>query len=80
MPNVVAVVLIALLFGFAKADRADATPLKQAALSVIAMVGYEIAQIWMPGRTFDLNDVIASVIGGLVALALLEIAYRSTAS
>src|SRR5882757_4528613 len=80
MPNCVAVVLTALLFGFVHADRADATPFKLTAMSMIVMVGYEVAQIWMPGRTFDLNDIAASVIGGFIVFPLLEIAHRLTAS
>jgi len=80
MPNCVAVVLTALLFGFVHADRADSTPFKLTAMSMIVMVGYEVAQIWMPGRTFDLNDIAASVIGGFIVFPLLRIAHRLTAS
>ncbi|QNA86193.1 VanZ family protein [Sphingomonas sp. So64.6b] len=42
------------------------------------MTAYEVAQIWMPGRTFDPSDLVASLIGGMVAYPLLSIPYRLT--
>lgn len=32
---------------------------------VAGLTLYEVFQLWMPGRTFDLKDVIASVLGGV---------------
>jgi len=33
----------------------------------MAMVLYEIVQIWMPRRTYDWNDIFASFLGAIVA-------------
>jgi VanZ family protein len=77
-PNVVAVILTALIFAVVKGHMADATPLRLVASSVVAMTAYEIAQIWMPGRTFDPLDLVATLIGGMVAYPLLSIPYRLT--
>lgn len=34
------------------------------------MTVYEIAQIWMPSRTFDLNDIAASFVGAVFGIML----------
>jgi len=78
-PNAVAVVLLASIFAVAKGRARDATPFRLAVISTLSMVAYEIAQIWMPGRTFDPFDLIASLIGGVIAFLLLVIPYRLTA-
>ncbi len=78
-PNVVAVILIALVFAVVKGHTADATPSKLVTGSVVAMAAYEVAQIWMPGRTFDPLDLGATLIGGIMAYPLLSIPYRLTA-
>jgi hypothetical protein len=31
---------------------------------------YEFTQRWLPGSTFDINDIIASIMGGLIALVI----------
>lgn len=77
-PNVVAVILIALILAVVKGQAVDATPSRLIAGSVVAMAAYEVAQIWMPGRTFDPFDLIASLIGGVIAYPLLSIPYRLT--
>ena len=76
-PDAVAVVFTALLFAVVRQD-AGATPLKLTAMSVLVMGVYEIAQFWIPGRTFDPYDLIAAAIGGVIALPLLTIPYHLT--
>jgi len=78
-PNVVAVVLLALIFAVVQGQARNATPVRLALTSTLSMVAYEIAQIWMPGRTFDWCDLVASLLGGVIACALLTIAWRLTA-
>jgi hypothetical protein len=36
-------------------------------------VGYELAQRWLPGSTSDPKDIVASLIGGVIALVLLRL-------
>lgn len=47
---------------------------------VAGLVVYELAQPFMPGRVFDVNDIIASVLGGLVGYAWALAINKSTAS
>lgn len=37
--------------------------MKAAGGAGLGMVGYEVLQLWMPGRTFDVNDIVAAVLG-----------------
>lgn len=32
---------------------------------VAGLTLYEVFQLWMPGRTFDVKDVVASILGGV---------------
>ena len=38
--------------------------------TAIGLCMYELAQVWIPNRTFDWSDVGATVAGGLAALLL----------
>ncbi|WP_414647260.1 VanZ family protein [Chitinophaga sp.] len=41
-------------------------------ISIVAgLILYEIAQIWIPGRVFDFKDIIASLIGGVIAYGII---------
>ena len=70
LPNFVAVLLLALLYVLVKGDRPDSSPLKLTAMAVGAMIFYELVQPLIPGRVFDFNDIIASIIGGLFTYAI----------
>ena len=30
---------------------------------LLALIAYEVAQLWMPSRTFDVADIVASILG-----------------
>ena len=54
---------------------------RQEALIVIAVVtigyvGYEFVQLYLPGSTFDLKDVVASIVGGTLSLLLFVVIYK----
>src|SRR5262245_38917912 len=40
------------------------------ALVLVGLCGYEAAQLWLPRRTFDTDDLLASGAGALVALVV----------
>ncbi|MGN8037495.1 VanZ family protein [Chitinophaga sp. 22321] len=42
-----------------------------------AMILYEICQLWMPQRTFDLKDIVASVLGGLFSYLVFRLVNSS---
>jgi len=78
LPNFITVVLISLIFNLIKSDKKDGTPLKMSAMGTAAMVFYEFIQTFIQGRTFDWNDVIASLLGGLFVYTLLLITQLLT--
>lgn len=51
---------------------------------VVALCGFsaliEVAQLWIPGRTFDWKDIVASVAGVLIAWPFAWVARRFLAS
>jgi hypothetical protein len=69
IPNFVAVVLISLIYAVIKND----SPIKTSAMACLIMVLYEFAQPIIQGRTFDLFDIAASLIGGIFVFCLLSI-------
>ncbi|MGF6848197.1 glycopeptide antibiotics resistance protein [Chitinophaga sp. W3I9] len=44
---------------------------------VAGLTLYEVCQLWMPGRTFDVKDVIASVIGGTFSYLVFRIVNKA---
>jgi hypothetical protein len=76
LPNFMSAALVALIFGLMNANKADAGPSKPALMSVVALGSYELAQLAIPGRTFDAFDLVATVIGAGIAFALLLLAHR----
>jgi membrane protease YdiL (CAAX protease family) len=69
IPNFVAVVLISLIYTVIKND----SPIRTCTLACLIMVLYEFAQPIIQGRTFDLFDIAASLIGGIFVFCLLSI-------
>ena len=76
LPNCIVAVLAALTFGLVKASDPDTGPSKPAIMSVLALIGYEAAQLVIPGRTFDWFDLLATLIGGIISFVLLHLAQR----
>ena len=79
-PNIVAVVLISLIYASVKANDANSTPVRLALMGTATMAFYEVAQLWIPERTFDVFDLLASFVGGFIALAILLIVFRTTSN
>lgn len=74
IPNFVAVVLATLIYVVIKGE--NESPLRMSLMGCFIMVLYEVAQPLMEGRTFDVFDIVASIIGGLFVFCLLTIVDR----
>ncbi|MFD2872470.1 VanZ family protein [Mucilaginibacter ximonensis] len=70
LPNFTAALLFIFGYGLIKYPLTMRQTMWSAVFAVMGLVLYEFAQIWMPGRVFDWNDIIASVVGGLVAVGI----------
>jgi len=76
LPNFTAVLLLVFGYGLIKRPLTKSEALRSVAAIAAGLVLYEIAQIWMPGRVFDWADIAASLAGGLLAAALIQLIYR----
>ena len=65
LPNFLAAILLSLVVAIVKPPISRSDSLRPAVTAVSALVLYEIAQIWMPHRTFDWYDIAATLLGGL---------------
>lgn len=48
-----------------------------ASIPIIAMLGYEVLQLWLPWATFETRDIIWTFVGGLLAGVINRFAYDS---
>lgn len=71
LPNFLAVILFSFLFSIIEYKKAIATPLRQSIKATISMVIYEFVQFLIPGRTFDIQDIAASILGGIFSYLFL---------
>jgi len=69
--NFIAVVLITLIYTVIKGE--NESSLKMSSMGCCIMVLYELAQPLIAGRTFDVFDIVASLMGGLFVFCLLTI-------
>ena len=74
LPNALAPLILA--FGYMAIKGAE-RPARTIAALVLGLVLYECVQPLMPGRTFDVNDIAASVLGGAVASLVVALVERS---
>ena len=70
LPNFLAVLIPFFVYSVLKYPMSLAESLKATAAFVIAMILYELAQPFMEHRTFDVIDILASVLGGVVCCAV----------
>ena len=73
LPNFLAVLVFSVAYTVIKPPANARTILGTITTVVIGLVLYEIAQIWMPHRTFDWNDIAATVLGGIFAWMVLAL-------
>ncbi|QNK63390.1 VanZ family protein [Pedobacter sp. PAMC26386] len=71
LSNFIAVLLLSFLFTFIKDKEDNITLFRTATTATMSMVLYEFVQIFIPGRVFDIQDILASVLGGIFAYLLL---------
>lgn len=64
LPNLLAPIILVLTYTLLKDITDKAVLLKSTFSLVIGLIIYEIMQLFMPSRTFDHKDIIASIIGG----------------
>jgi hypothetical protein len=76
LPNFLAVLVFSLAYTVIKPPQGSRQIIQTIATVVIGLTLYEIAQIWMPHRTFDWNDIAATLLGGLASWLLLAIPWQ----
>jgi hypothetical protein len=73
LPNFLAVLVFGVAVVLVKPPQDGKSVLRPIAAIVTGLSLYEIAQIWMPNRTFDWNDLFATILGGIVCWLLLAL-------
>ena len=70
LPNFVCASMIPIAIFLSRRTIQFRDTLWMAAFSAMMLVAYEIAQLWMPRRTFDWNDIWATVAGATFSICL----------
>ncbi len=73
LPNFLSVVIFSLAIVFLRHPQGYRDVIRAIVSIVIGLMLYEVAQIWMPHRTFDWNDIAATLLGGIFTSMLLLI-------
>jgi glycopeptide antibiotics resistance protein len=76
LPNFLAVVILFLGYMVIKFPVDDQKIISLIFAFAMGLTLYEVCQLWMPGRTFDVKDVIASVIGGIFSYLIFRIVNK----
>lgn len=80
-PNFAVVLGTTLLLFVTTSEMPFADYIKFALVTAVGMMAYEFAQIWMPARTFDVLDILASFAGALVSVCLARVmSYRNASA
>ncbi|WP_436491343.1 VanZ family protein [Chitinophaga sp. ARDCPP14] len=77
LPNFLAVVVFFLGYMVIRFPVDDRKVVSLIFSLVAGLTLYEVCQLWMPGRTFDVKDVIASVIGGTFSYLVFRIVNKA---
>ena len=76
LPNFLAVVVFSLAIMTLRLPGSSRDILRTVLSVVLGLTLYEVAQIWMPHRVFDWNDIAASLLGGIFTWLLLLIPLK----
>lgn len=75
IPNIYAVIITCALIGAAY----NKHQIKNVVDVTIGLIGYEVLQLWLPERTFDLWDIAACVVGLLCYLVMARLFFQWSA-
>ena len=70
LPNFLAVVVFSLAIMTLRLPGSSRDILRTVLSVVLGLTLYEVAQIWMPHRVFDWNDIAATLLGGVFSWLL----------
>lgn len=70
LPNFTATLLFIFGIGVFKYPQNMRQTIGSAMAVALGLILYEFAQIWIPGRVFDWADIVATVVGALVAVGI----------
>ncbi|MGO4293074.1 VanZ family protein [Chitinophaga sp. RAB17] len=73
LPNFLAVVVLFLGYSVIKFPLDERKTISTIVSVVVGLSLYELCQLWMPQRTFDIKDVVASVLGGAFSYLIFRI-------
>ena len=79
LPNFLGVVILSFAYISFKYPCAVQQIFKSISVITLGLVLYEFAQIFMPQRVFDFNDIAASIVGGLFCALLIFLVDKLTA-
>ncbi len=71
LPNFLAAMLSIFVYMILKNPVNKGEILKSVTFIVLGLVLYEFAQIWIPHMVFDIKDIIASVLGGVISYSII---------
>ena len=79
LPNFLAPVIFIFAFIVLFNPKENKRVLRMSITAVIGLTLYEFVQVFMPERTFDIKDIIASIMGGLFSYYLYKLLNKISA-